>query len=130
MTEELTPEEERLAHAFAHGYAGPVICYVNCLLVGMCRTTDRSRTIRIRQSEPMPPQTPLHFTEPIETSDYSKVINRLKIMSDLNPITYQEPMEGRFSLTALGKEWQARVHFEDTADDPWFSLTLEEEKGE
>jgi len=126
----MTPEEHEreLERLRASATPSPVICHINCILVDMCRTNTHTRTFK--QSEPLPELPPWPDGDPIGGADFTHAVNRLKIMSGLNPVTYQDAVDGKFSLKALGKDWQAQTHFEDTADDPWFSLAIEEEKKE
>jgi hypothetical protein len=49
---------------------------------------------------------------------FDQIINRLKIMSGLDPISYTEVKEGCHKLLIHGKSYTANMIFDDSADDP------------
>lgn len=100
---------------------GPVIRYVNCLLIDMIKKTEP--VLDLRRSMPLP--TP--DTDGSQVPDsFSLVENRLKVMCDLDPVTYQKPVDGRFRIKAIGRTFMVRLHFDDQADDPGVRLTADE----
>ena len=48
---------------------------------------------------------------------FELIVNRLKVMSDLDPVTYPSPLHGRIGLTVRGEPYDVEVGFDDTADN-------------
>jgi hypothetical protein len=100
----------------------PLVRYVNCILIDMHQRGMSSR--ELRQSEPLPSLDTLRCSTP---TDFSHVLNRLKVMSDLNPVTYPEPVDGRFKVQMLGKRFKVEARFDDNPEDPYVRLEMKED---
>jgi hypothetical protein len=94
--------------------------YVNALLVQMY--SSGAPSIELRRSEPIAVLPGLGYAP-----DFSSVSNRLKIMCNLNPICYQQPVEGKVRLQFPDAFCVLRCRFEDVSADPFCELFLERE---
>jgi len=101
------------------GYPLP-IRYANFMLYDMERENTKSLTIS--ESKPLPMVSGLESDSPLP--EFSKVRNRLKVMSGLNPSTYQEPVTGTITILISGAQHIAKVYFNDKADDPFCLIEL------
>ena len=101
--------------------ANPVKTYTNLLLLHMADHDIRELTLR--QSSPLPVPELWQFQE---TPDLKPVINRLKIMSNLDPVIYPEIKHSRIQMwvRSLG-EITIHTSFDDTAEDPSVQLRME-----
>ncbi len=93
------------------------ITYVKQVLRDMCE--NNGATAVFRKSEPL---------APVDGAgcEYAHFVNRLKLMSGLNPVTYPERLYGHFELKIGGKLHIARTWFDDASDEPMCSVTIEE----
>ena len=92
----------------------PPVRYVNLLIYTMVKSNELSVTIR--SSEPLPPVRSVDGDVP--STSFAEASNRLKVMSGLRPIRYEEPVDGTFQMFVRGVPGWVRTHFEDDADDP------------
>lgn len=100
--------------------------FTNAFLVGLVRA--RISHIRVHRSDGLP-QVQTIFGETVE-SDFTKVMNRLKVCSMLDPVAYTEPVVGSFELFCPGEDAQVEqfkveVCFNDREPDPCFEVRFE-----
>ena len=50
------------------------------------------------------------------TPDMAKVVNRLKVMCGLNPVTLAKATEGQIRFNCLGKDFLANCRFDDAGE--------------
>ena len=96
------------------------IRYVNLLLYQMERKNTASLTIS--ESELLPMVSGLEENSPLPK--FTQARNRLKVMSGLNPSTYQEPVVGTITILIAGAQHIAEVHFDDKAEYPSCRIEL------
>lgn len=96
----------------------PVNRYISRLLLGMIR--DRTLCRTLKASEQLPPL----GMEPSAMPSFAETANRLKIMCDLEPREYSEPVDGRIAVEARGEDVQFWVHFCDGGPEASFDVTL------
>lgn len=96
------------------------IRYVNLLLYQMER--ENTASLMISQSELLPMVSGLEEGSPLP--EFAQARNRLKVMSGLNPSTYQEPVVGTITILIAGAQHIAEVHFDDKAEDPFCQIKL------
>lgn len=95
--------------------------YVDALLKMMLKKSLFS--LRLTASEPLPR---------IENADgsadsppnYQAVINRLKVMSRLDPIAYPTPVQGKIEVPCGSHILVYETHFEDKASPPVCQINL------
>lgn len=75
--------------------SNPVKKYVNCLLLALVKQGEGEH--RFSQPEPLPAP-PRLSREDYEQASFAHVVNRLKVMSQLDPVTYHEAKEGKIEL--------------------------------
>jgi len=106
------------------GESSPARRYGNLLLLEMVRNGPAERTLR--RSRPLP--WPAHFGDE-ELPPFTAVLNRFKVMSCLDPVTYHEPREARFSIMVRidDRMQEVIVHtrFNDSRDDPSVHLRMD-----
>lgn len=99
--------------------------YVELLLFRMCQENFLSLTLR--QSERLPV---LPVCDPEKSDiDFRKVRNRLKVLSNLNPFDYNEPVSGtiqiRIMLDAGGQaDLTVSTQFFDKLKDPYVRVNI------
>jgi hypothetical protein len=59
---------------------------------------------------------------------FDKIINRLKVMCELDPVAYKKTHEGSFPVTVHGKNYTIKVTFFDTAADPSYKIQITEKQ--
>ena len=92
--------------------ATPVIRYVNLLLLTMHK--ENSLTRELHASTGLPP---LEIDgERLAPGQFDKVINRLKILCRLDPVTYPAPTEGTTSIGIYGRDYALVCLFDDQSD--------------
>jgi len=87
----------------------PVILYVNLMLFAAAGNADR--TLELRRDSPLP-----DVGEGVPTPDMAKVVNRLKVMCGLNPVTLAKATEGQIRFNCLGKDFLANCRFDDAGE--------------
>ena len=100
----------------------PVKRYVNLLLLDL-GGSDEGASCTLSKSRSLPSLTGYKWEE--ELPPFEKVRNRLKVMADLDPVTFQEPVKGHFKMQIGARPCIAHVDFDDGADDPTVNLRLE-----
>jgi len=104
-------------------HSNPVIQYVNLLIVDMIARDEKSMVLK----ESTVPILQYKQKLPVDPPDFDPILNRLKIMSGLNPVKYPEPVDGTMSLTIGGTPYNVTTHFEDRDPEPFCTITLEQE---
>jgi hypothetical protein len=92
----------------------PAKYWVNLLLMHMCRDSVSSFTLQ--KSKGIPP-IPGEEHMPPGGFDFDKIINRLKVMSDLDPVTFKEPRHGKIALLVHGTSYNVSTTFVDSVAD-------------
>jgi hypothetical protein len=102
---------------------GTAIEYVNWLLAHMLKTSVR--TLVVRTSQPLPGSRkqgqkggPPCMPEP------SHVINRLKLLCELDPVTYARATRGRFDQQHETYTLRYKMLFEDTGEESACTIEL------
>lgn len=92
----------------------PVVRYVDVMLYNM--TKRGPRTLTLRSSQPLP-----GMEEREARADppfgFVNVLNRLKVIANLTPQRYSEPVAGTIDMRISGKPWSFDVAFDETQDD-------------
>lgn len=91
----------------------PPCIYANCLILEMFDRREAERILR--GSEPLTP--PAHYSS-TELPDFVAVVNRLKVISELDPVAYSEPRSGKCVMKIRGVDVILHTEFHDTGDDP------------
>jgi len=87
---------------------------VNLFLLHLCRDSGGSHTLR--KSKGIPP-IPHDEEVPPGGFDFDRIINRLKVMSGLDPVICKEPRKGKISLDISGISYHLDTTFVDSGDD-------------
>jgi hypothetical protein len=104
----------------------PVKSYLNLLLIEMAGHGEEE--LMLRQSTPLP--WPEGYDEE-ELPAFSTVINRLKVMSGLDPVIYHAPREGKIEEIGIRLQddkmhsFALRTRFDDISGDRTVHLRLE-----
>lgn len=109
----------------------PLIRWVDLLLYGMVKRCGEP--VRVVRSQPLP-LWPEHeqYANDLQSRadgvpvDFDHVANRLKVLSQLNPGSYTQPVKGKIELRVRGRPYWCHIEFDDTAADPYFVLTMVE----
>ncbi len=88
----------------------PTKDYINLILLGMLRHAQSDWDINDADGLPAPQYGP-DFDMTGVTFD--RVVNRLKVMSGLDPVTYRDPREGAIELVINGVNYVANTRFMD-----------------
>ena len=60
------------------------------------------------------------------TPRLQNVVNRLKVMVELDPVRYPQPVESKLKLILMGRAYDVHLRFDDSEDDPSLTIRLEE----
>ena len=101
----------------------PVIRYVNMLLTDMVARDLPSVTLRPTECPPILEHS--KSSGPKDPPEFQKLVNRLKIMSGLNPVQSPTPISGSFDLSLGDNSFTVTIHFEDKTEDPFCTIELE-----
>lgn len=104
----------------------PASEWVYSLLEHMFKSHLKSFTLK--KSEGIP-SIPLRDELPEGELNFSKIINRVKIMSGLDPVIFKEPHGGKHTIIFHGKQYTMKTTFIDSEDDQICEIHLYEEKG-
>jgi hypothetical protein len=110
------------------GKTSPSARYAHLLLLDMCEAGTPSVTLQASEGLPPLQRWSHEYGEP----RFHRVVDRLKIMSELDPVTCARPTEASFGL-AIGDEWphekayMVHARFDDGADDPCVTIRVEED---
>lgn len=115
----------------------PLIRWIDRLLYGMAQRS--TGPVRILRSQPLP-HWPEHDLWPSGIEDltdavpvdFDHIANRLKVLSQLNPGPYKQPVNGKMNIAIQLNDGELHgyccyMEFDDTAADPYFVLTMVEE---
>ena len=105
------PGQDGVLEDAAH--SSPPIRYVNVILYQMCKAHQPVRILRA--DEPLAQVTIESGT--LEAPPLAQVLNRLKIMSGLNPVHYSAEAEGQIQLSIGGDEFSVRTTFSDATEE-------------
>ncbi|MCU0917278.1 MAG: hypothetical protein MUC88_22345, partial [Planctomycetes bacterium] len=104
----------------------PAKHWVNLLLLHMYHSVDH---LTLRRSQGIP-SLPLDDDLPLAELDFDKIINRLKVLSGLDPVTFREPRRGKVRLCISGTWYRVDTVFTDTAADSQCEITMQRESPE
>lgn len=99
----------------------PVKTWINLLLLYMYK--DSIDVYKLDQSKGIPP-IPHEEELPDGELSFEGIINRLKIMSDLDPVKCKKPKESSFPLILSGNEYLVKVLFDDNNDKSTCIITF------
>ena len=103
------------------GTCTPSISWVNSLLMHMYR--DSISDFSLSKSKGIP-SIPLQDELPEGELSFDRIINRFKVLSGLDPITFAEAREGHIELVLGGTRYSAKTLFDDSADDPTYQINM------
>lgn len=103
----------------------PAKAWVNLLLMHIYKSHIESFTLKKSEGIPL---IPLRDEVPKGELDFAKIINRLKVMSGLDPVVYKEQHEGKISLGIGGIYYTAKTTFIDSDDDSKCVIIMSEGK--
>lgn len=98
----------------------PAKKYVNLLLLVMARNDVHEVVLNSTKALP-----PLKIDPDAEIPPFKSVVNRLKVMASLDPVTYQHPKEGRIELTVGSDPLAVHVRFVDAGPERSVHLRME-----
>lgn len=87
----------------------PAVCYTDLLFLDLAK--DLGREWLLRRSQPLP--VPTTGGLPGDPPDFAHVVNRLKILCGLDPVSYPRPIEGTIELVVGGIHVVVRACFDD-----------------
>jgi hypothetical protein len=90
--------------------------YVDALLALMVKKSQL--TLRLTASEPLP------AIGASPAPSFQAVVNRLKVLSRLNPVVYAKPVQGKIEVTHRAHVLVYTTVFDDKADAPACVITL------
>jgi hypothetical protein len=88
----------------------PAVRYANLLLYYMVKNNTGTQVLS--ESESLPP-----LAEEVAPPPFDRLLNRLTVMSGLDPVTYPAPVEGSISLSVAGAMFRAKTMFDDASND-------------
>jgi hypothetical protein len=97
--------------------AEPVIRYVNVFLA---EVVSKKRETTLRASQKLP-SLPGRGSAP---PPFAQVINRLKVLSGLDPIMYQKVVSGGFEHRMRDHSCRITATFSDSGSDPWCRVAV------
>ena len=89
----------------------PAVRYVNALLADLA---EKQTEATLCESENLPAVRGNVGDPP----PFNQVVNRLKFLSGLDPITYSRPVSGSFRHAVRSRAWQVVTSFEDRGNSP------------
>jgi hypothetical protein len=103
----------------------PALSFTNHLLRQIA--FSKTPSFRVRRSEALP-TFPGFKGKPL-TAEYSEIANIMKVRSNLNPVSYRQPVDGSFTIFIPDSNrtlmyFTVSTHFEDHAPDPFFEVTI------
>lgn len=101
--------------------ASPVKTWVNLLLLHISRESVNSFTLNRSNGIP-----PIPFDEEVPPGgfDFDKIINRLKVMSNLDPVHFKTPRKGAIHLTIHGIQCKVDLTFFDSQANSRCEMTM------
>ena len=106
----------------------PTVRYANMMLLLMAKRGVFPAKLRLSGALPPFSECPGidYDAEEFASVDYPHVINRLKVMCQLNAVSYKEPVEGKFELV-IGNVGTFQVHcsFDDRCSPPSCELLMD-----
>jgi len=103
----------------------PVKVWVNYLLLHMSRSHIESLTLSRSQGIP---SIPLEDRVPEGALDFAKIINRLKVMSGLDPVVFTTQRKGKIPLMVGGTDYTVTTTFIDSDNDSKCTIALSKGK--
>jgi len=94
----------------------PVVRYVDELLLRLARSTPGSELLRA--STPLPQVQGASSPEIASVPGFDQVVNRLKVLAGLPPMTCKAPVQKTFECSVEGRQLRVECLFADSADDP------------
>ena len=103
----------------------PAKKWVNLFLQHMFESHLKS--VILKKSEGIPP---IHLEDELPEGelDFNKIINRLKVMSGLDPVIFKKLYEGNIPMCIYGIWYNAKTTFIDSDNDSKCEITIFEEK--
>jgi hypothetical protein len=99
----------------------PAKMWVNSLFEHMFKNHLKSFTLSKTEGIP---SIPFEDELPEGELDFTKIINRLKIMSGIDPTTYKEPHEGNIQMGIHGIWYTVKTTFIDSDGDSKCEITI------
>ena len=103
----------------------PAKTWVNLLLLHMYQHSVDRLTLRRSQGIPSIPVRGEDL--PLAELDFDKIINRLKVLSGLDSVTFREARRGKIRLCIGGVWYRVDTVFTDTAADSQCEITMQRE---
>ena len=99
----------------------PVRTWVNLFLMHMHK--EHLENVVLKKSEGIPP---ISYEDEVPEGgfDFDKIINRLKVMSGLDPETFKKPREGNIRVNISGRDYIIKTTFLDSYDDSKCEITM------
>jgi hypothetical protein len=99
----------------------PVKAWVNLLLLHMFRSHIESLTLSRSKGIP---SIPLEEEVPEGAFDFDKIVNRLEVMSGLDPVVFRIQREGKIPMIIGGKDFTVTTTFVDPDEDSRCSIVV------
>ena len=103
----------------------PAVLYANHILVDLI--TRKTKSITLVESQGLPSIPTTDDGDCSEPADFTHVVNRLKIMVELDPVSYKEPVHGLMAILKDDMEYIIRMDFDDRPPDSSCVITLSAE---
>ena len=116
------------------GWEQAVAAMLDSLLrLYVLNSRDALPSLTLSQSQPMGPfGTDSNSQDAAKAGVFLQMSNRLKVLANLNPVRYQEPVEATLTVTvedgATGepRNEKLRLYFDDRAPDPFCRIELDQ----
>jgi hypothetical protein len=89
-------------------------------------------SLTLSQSRPLGPFGTEDFNNDLaEGGNFFEMSNRLKVLADLNPVLYQEPVTATLTVTVEGSNGEPRIeklrlYFDDRCADPFCRIEMDQ----
>jgi hypothetical protein len=101
----------------------PARTWVNLFLLHMYK--DDIDVFPLQKSKGIPPLPPIMEDDlPSGELSFDSILNRLKVLSGLDPVQFKEPKHGSVSLVVSGKSVAVETTFCDSDDNPRCTITM------
>ena len=117
LSDEPQPQAERVSRLIVSDPIPPAVSYVNALLTELVATRG---AVTLRASERLPVPAGERANVPV----FALVMNRLKVLSGLDPIVYPQAITGKFDFTVRDRTVRIATTFDDGQRDPWCRVAV------